>query len=80
MLEYYYDIAEKDNFDLLFSNMDIEQNPTDEKNAYYILKFDFSGIRTDSLEIMLESFTQNIYDALLAFCTSYHLDISHGDY
>ena len=76
MLGYYYDIAEKDNFDLLFSNMDIGRDPTEEKNAYYILKFNFSGIRTKSPEVMLESFTQNVYDALFAFCNAYHLDIT----
>jgi len=31
MLGYYYDIAEKDNFDLLFSNTHIGKNPTKEK-------------------------------------------------
>jgi hypothetical protein len=75
MLGYYYDIAEKNNFDLLFSNMDIGRNPTDDKNAYYVLKFNFSGIRTDSPEIMLRSFTRKIYEALFAFCISYQLDI-----
>ena len=75
MLGYYYDIAEKENFDLLFSNTDIGKNPTKRKNAYYILKFNFSGIRTKSSEIMLESFTQKVYDALRAFRRAYHLDI-----
>jgi len=74
-LGYYYDIAEKDNFNFLFSNMDIGQNPTKRKNAYYVLKFNFSGIRTDSPEIMLESFTRNIHNSLRTFCAAYHLDI-----
>ena len=76
MLGYYYDISEKDNFDLLFSSTDIGRNPTKKKNAYYVLKFDFSGIKTDSYEIMEDSFTRNIYDALLAFCVRYQLDIT----
>ena len=76
MLGYYYDIAKKDNFDLLFSNMYIGQNPTDEKNAYYVLKFNFSGIRTDSPEVMLKGFTHNIHNALFTFCAKYHLDIT----
>jgi hypothetical protein len=76
MLGYYYDIGERDNFDLLFSNTYIGQNPTKRKNTYYILQFNFSGIRTDSYEIMLESFTRNIHNTLLAFCAAYHLDIT----
>jgi len=75
MLGYYYDINEKDNFDILFSNTDIGRNPTKKKNSYYILKFNFSGIRTDSYEVMLESFTRNIHSSLFAFCSAYHLDI-----
>ena len=75
MLGYYYDIKEKDNFNALFSHLDIGKNPTEKKNAYYILKFNFSGIRTDSYEIMLEDFTAQTRDALLAFCAAYQLDI-----
>ena len=75
MLGYYYNIAEKDNFDLLFSNTYIGQHPTPKKNAYYIMQFDFSGIRTDSDEIVLKSFTHRVYDSLLLFCKTYHLDI-----
>ena len=74
-LGYYYDIAEKDNFDLLFSNTYIGQNPTKRKNAYFILKFNFSGIRTDSDKIMLEDFTQKVHYGIRSFQRAYHLDI-----
>ena len=76
MLGYYYDIAEKDNFEFLFSNTHIGQNPTTRKNTYYVLKFDFSDIETGLPEIMLESFIQNIHDTLFAFCDKYQLDIT----
>jgi hypothetical protein len=72
----YYDIAEKDNFDLLFSNTSIGQNPTEEKNAYYVLKFDFSGIRTDSDEILLKDFSQKVYSGIRGFRRAYQLDIT----
>jgi hypothetical protein len=75
-LGYYYDIAEKDNFDLLFSGTDIGQNPTKKKNTYYILKFDFSGIETNSDEILLESFTNKVYYALRNFRRVYKLDLT----
>jgi len=40
-LGYYYDIARKDNFDFLFSSTNIGRNPTEKKNAYYVMQFDF---------------------------------------
>ena len=43
MLEYYYDILAKDEFEKLFSDTYIGKNPTPLKNSYFILKFDFSG-------------------------------------
>ena len=75
-LGYYYDRNQKDNFDFLFSSTDIGRNPTEEKNAYYVLKFDFSGIETKSPEIMLDSFTKRVHKTLLTFCATYHLDIT----
>jgi hypothetical protein len=67
MLGYYYDINEKDNFDTLFSNTYIGENPTKRKNAYYVMKFNFSGSRTDSDGIVLRSFTRSVHESLLTF-------------
>ena len=75
MLGYYYDIAQKDNFELLFSGTDIGRNPTTRKNSYYILKFNFSGIATNSEEILLEDFTNKVHNGLLRFCNAYQLDL-----
>ena len=44
MMSYYYDINSKDMFDSLFKDTYVYENPTKEKNSYYVLKFDFSGI------------------------------------
>jgi hypothetical protein len=74
-LGYYYDITQKDNFDLLFSGTEIGRNPTIRKNAYYILKFNFSGIRTDSDKIMLEDFIQKVYYGIRSFQRTYQLNI-----
>jgi hypothetical protein len=76
MLGYYYDIAQKDNFDLLFSSTYIGQNPTEEKSAYYVLKFNFSGIRTDSFEIMLDDFTRKAHNGLRIFCATVTIHLS----
>ena len=44
MLDYYYAIDRADKFDTLFNNLYIKDYPTVNKNSYYILNFDFSGI------------------------------------
>ena len=44
MLILYYDIASKDEFDILFQDTYILNNKTDNAHRYYILKFDFSTI------------------------------------
>ncbi|UCH94166.1 MAG: AAA family ATPase [Candidatus Aminicenantes bacterium] len=44
MMESYYDISRKEQFDFLFEGTNIYNNPTKEKNSYLILRFDFSLI------------------------------------
>ena len=44
MLENYYDVAKKDEFDSIFGNLKIGRNPTPLRNSYFILKFDFSCV------------------------------------
>ena len=44
MMYYYYDVKSKDKFNTLFKDTYVYNNPTKDKNNYYILKFDFSGI------------------------------------
>ena len=42
MMEAYYDIEAKDNFDLLFGDTYVGSLPTDERNEYQVLRLDFS--------------------------------------
>ncbi|MBC2695817.1 MAG: AAA family ATPase, partial [Desulfobacteraceae bacterium] len=44
MLENYYDVAKKDEFEKIFGDLKIGKNPTDLRNSYFILKFDFSCV------------------------------------
>jgi len=44
MLENYYDVAKKDQFENLFGHLHIGKNPTPLHNRYFILKLDFSCI------------------------------------
>ncbi len=47
VLESYYDIDAKDDFDALFGGTYIHDHPTDERHAYLILKFNFSAVNPD---------------------------------
>ena len=42
MLEAYYDIQQKDNFDVLFGGLNIHQQPTKLQNTYYVLRFNLA--------------------------------------
>ena len=44
MLENYYDVAKKDEFEDIFGDLKIGKNPTKLRNSYFILKFDFSCV------------------------------------
>ncbi len=46
MLENYYDVAKKDEFKEMFGSLAIGKNPTELRNSYYILRWDFSCIDT----------------------------------
>ena len=43
----YYDIAKADEFDKMFGGLWIHANPTPKKNAYVILRFDFSPVASE---------------------------------
>ena len=52
MMESYYDIEAKDNFDLLFGDTYVGKHPTAERNEYQVLRLDFSkpGGNNDTIE------------------------------
>ena len=57
MLEHYYDLLRKDQFEKLFQGLWIHQNPTPERNQYLVLTLDFSKVITDSgLDVLRDSF------------------------
>ena len=47
ILEDYYDVAKKKDFDLYFSKTWIGKNPTSEQGTYLILKFNFSQVNPE---------------------------------
>ena len=71
VLQAYYDVAKSDKFDTLFDGLYIKDNPTDYKNSYLILKFDFSGINTENEESLKSDFTFRIRRQVISFFKYY---------
>ncbi|WP_056928794.1 AAA family ATPase [Candidatus Symbiothrix dinenymphae] len=71
LLEHYYDVNRANNFEKLFGDLYIGKHPTPQKNAYVVLKFDFSGIDTSSEDNFQLSFSRKIQDAVCQFITLY---------
>ena len=63
MLDYYYSIDGKQQFEELFKGLYIYDHPTPNKNNYYVLKFNFSGMEagpTKTLEQIEEQFKMSV--------------------
>ena len=73
-LEYYYDIKAKDKFEKLYKATYIGKNPTALKNSYHILKFNFSGIDTSTVEATIKGFKNEVASSINVFAVRYDLD------
>jgi hypothetical protein len=67
VLENYYDINRKDKFESLFSSLYIGKHPTPEQGKYAVVRFDFSGVKTDNYEEFRASFSNNIQETVRGF-------------
>jgi hypothetical protein len=70
-LRHYYGINYKKDFNNLFGQTFIGQNPTPEANNYLMLHLDFSGINTANYDTTLEGFLRNVQSGVIAFLTDY---------
>ncbi len=70
-LNYYYGIQYKDEFDSLFGELYAGKNPTETRNGYYVMNFDFTGINTSSIENILVDFNKVILNGLFTFNSEY---------
>ena len=63
MLECYYDITRKEEFNFLFQGTYIADHPTSEKNAHLILKFNFSQVSPDpdKVEASFQAHARNCF-------------------
>jgi hypothetical protein len=80
MLSYYYDLREEANFDKLFGGLYIGRHPTPEHNTYAVMKFDFSGVNTNSENKFTESFSRNVQDTVRQFSRTYQDIFSETEY
>lgn len=74
VLENYYDIKKEDKFESLFKDTYIGKNPTNLKNSYYILRFDFSGIDTSTYESTIINFKDVVISGIKKIITEYKFD------
>ena len=74
VLENYYDINKKSKFKKLFKDTYIGKHPTRNKNSYYILRFNFSGIDTSNSDTTIEGFSQKVSVSIERFKNKYNLD------
>ncbi len=73
MLEAYYDVYYKEQFNDIFKNTYILENQTPYKSSFYILRFDFSGVDIIDYE---SSFRNNIHSELIRFSQRYKMNLS----
>ena len=73
-LECYYDKNKEDKFEELFGKTYIGKNPTENKNRYCILRFNFSGISTETLEETIRGFKNEVATSIELFVARYGLD------
>lgn len=70
MLETYYDINEKDNFQKLFKGLYVADHPTPEQGEFQVLHLDFSMVGSD-LENLYENFNRYLSQRCLLFAKKY---------
>ncbi len=70
VLEQYYDINQKDEFDTTFDGLWIKDNPTELKNSFLVLRFDFAAVNPD-IRYVEESFNDHIEVRIHSFIGRY---------
>ena len=74
MMESYYDIEAKDNFGLLFGDTYVGSHPTPERNAYQVLRLDFSkpGGTKDTIEENVNGYLDLMYGDFVSRYAQYY--------
>ena len=74
VLENYYDVRKVDKFEKLFGETYIGKSPTPNKNRYHILRFNFSGIDTETEETTIKGFRETVVTSIEGFIRNYNID------
>ena len=74
VLENYYDIKKVDKFEELYGKTYIGKNPTENKNKYHILRFNFSGIDTSTVESTVNGFKNEVLSSIQVFVEKYNIE------
>ncbi len=74
MMESYYDIESKDNFELLFGDTYVRSHPTPERNEYQVLRLDFSkpGGDKDTIEENVNGYLDMMYGDFVSRYAKYY--------
>ena len=71
-LENYYDVAKAQDFEKLFGELEIGENPTSLHNKYLVLSWDFSAVKTsDDIAKMEQALYEYINETILNFTVRY---------
>ena len=79
VLENYYDVRKTEKFEKLFGETYIGKNPTPNKNKYHILRFNFSGIDTETEETTIRGFKNKTTASIRQFINFYEIDFYIND-
>jgi Predicted AAA-ATPase/PD-(D/E)XK nuclease superfamily len=72
MLEHYYDLGRRDEFDALFGGLWVHAHPTPEHGAYLVLTLDFSRVATDAgQDVLRRSFVEAVRGRVQTFLLRY---------
>jgi hypothetical protein len=73
MLEHYYDLNKKEDFDRLFGDLYIGKHPTERRNQYFILYLDFSGLNTSGRVELERTFLEVFKKAVIRLLNMYSM-------
>ncbi len=75
MMYYYYDINSEYLFESLFKSTSVYNNPTPNKNNYYVLTFDFSGLETSDAnnKELKDKFKDKVIGGIRHFINYYNI-------
>ncbi|MBK9259274.1 MAG: AAA family ATPase [Polyangiaceae bacterium] len=72
MMSRYYDIDGANQFDDLFGGLWVHEHPTDERNKYLVLTFDFSAVETTGdIDDIRDSFVETVRSCVRRFLVKY---------